>query len=183
MLLNGCLESIFIQISFDKKKKIIVGLIYRHPHIPINDFCDNFLIKCLNEIALLDNTCILMGEFNINLLKSNANNVTSKFLEVMTSCLSIPYIQQPTRVFGSSATLIDNIFMNSVEFVTVSSNLLCQPADHLLQHLVLKDFRVSYRPKHEQIFKRNYRFFNNNEFKNKINQIDWKTLFDSHDMN
>ena len=39
---------------------------------------------------------------------------------------------------GSSATLIDNIFMNSVEFVTVSSNLLCQPADHLLQLLVLE---------------------------------------------
>ena len=73
--------------------------------------------------------------------------------------------------------------MNSVEFVTVSGNLLCQLADHLLQFLVLKDFRVSYRPKHEQIFKRNYRFFNNNEFKNEINQIDWKTLFDSHDMN
>ena len=95
----------------------------------------------------------------------------------------VPYVQQPARVVGSPATLIDNIFMNSVEFVTVSGNLLCQLADHLLQFLVLKDFRVSYRPKHEQIFKRNYRFFNNNEFKNKINQIDWKTLFDSHDMN
>ena len=138
MLLNGCLESIFIEISFDEKKNIIVGLIYRHPHMQINDFYDNFLVEYLNKIALLDNTCILMGDFNIDLLKSNANNVTSKFLEVMTSCLSIPYIQQPTRVFGSSATLIDNIFMNSVEFVTVSSNLLCQPADHLLQLLVLE---------------------------------------------
>ena len=95
----------------------------------------------------------------------------------------VPYVQQPARVVGSPATLIDNIFMNSVEFVTVSGNLLCQLADHLLQFLVLKDFRVSYMPKHEQIFKRNYRFFNNNEFKNEINQIDWKTLFDSHDMN
>ena len=27
MLLNGCLESIFIEISFDKKRKVIVGLI------------------------------------------------------------------------------------------------------------------------------------------------------------
>ena len=72
-----------------------------------------------------------------------------------------------------------NIFMNSVEFVTVSSNLLCQLVDHLLQFFVLKDFRVSYRPKHEQIFKCNYRSFNNNEFKNEINQIDWKTLFGS----
>ena len=73
--------------------------------------------------------------------------------------------------------------MNAVEFVTVSGNLLCQLADHLLQFLVLKDFRVSYRTKHEQIFKRNHRFFNSNEFKNEINQIDGKTLFDSNDIN
>ena len=37
-LMNGCLESIFIEISFDEKKKIIVRLIYRHPHMPIYDF-------------------------------------------------------------------------------------------------------------------------------------------------
>ena len=137
MLLHGCLESIFIEISIDKKKKII-DLIYRHPHMWINDFCDNFLVECLNKIARLNNTCILMGGFNINLLKSHANNVTSKFLEVMT-CFFVPCIHQPTRVVGSSTTLIDNIFMNSVEFVTVSGNLLsCQHADHLLQFLVLK---------------------------------------------
>ena len=45
-----------------------------------------------------------------------------------------------------------------------------------------KDFTVSYRPKHEQIFKRNYTFFNTNEFKNKINQIDWITSFITHDV-
>ena len=85
MLLNGCLQ-LFIEISFDKKKKIIFGPIYRHPHMLINDFCDTFLIECLNKIALFDNTCILMGDFNIDLLKSHANGVTSKFLKVMTSC-------------------------------------------------------------------------------------------------
>ena len=73
--------------------------------------------------------------------------------------------------------------MNSVEFVTVSDNLLCQLADHILQFVVLKDFTVSYRPKHKQICKSNYRFFNNNEFKNEINEIYWKTFFDSYDMN
>ena len=82
MVLNGCFEYFF----FDKKKKIIVGLIYPHPHMQINDFCDNFLIECLNKIALLDNDCILMGDFKIDLLKLSADNVTSKFLEVITSC-------------------------------------------------------------------------------------------------
>ena len=47
--------------------------------MPINDFCHNFLTECLNKIALLDSTCILMGDFNINLLKLNENNVTLKF--------------------------------------------------------------------------------------------------------
>ena len=46
--------------------------------------------------------------------------------------------QQRKRVVGSSAALIDNIFMNSIEFVTVSGNLLSQLADHLLQFLVFK---------------------------------------------
>ena len=59
-----------------------------------------------------------MGDFNIDLLKSHANNATSKFLEVMNSCFFVPYIQQPTRLVGSSETLIDNSFMNSIEFVT-----------------------------------------------------------------
>ena len=35
MLFNESLEPIFIEISFDKKKKIIVGLIYRHPHLNV----------------------------------------------------------------------------------------------------------------------------------------------------
>ena len=122
-----------------------------------------------------------MGDFNICLLKLHANNVTSKFLEGMTSRFFVPYIQQPTRVVGSSAKLIDSIFINFVEFVIVSGNLFCHLADHLLQFLVLKDIRVSDR--HKQIFKCNYIFFNNNEFKNEINQSDWKTSFESHDMN
>ena len=103
-----------------------------------------------------------MGDFNIYLLKSHGSNVTLKFLEVMTSCFFVSYIQQPTRVVGPSATLIDNIFINSHEFVTFSDNLLCQLADHPWQFLALNDFRVSYKPKHEQIFKRDYTFFNNN---------------------
>ena len=103
--------------------------------------------------------------------------------KVMTSCFFCSLYSATSMCCWFIRKLVDNIFMNSVEFVTVSGNLLCQLADHLLQFLVLKDFRVSYMPKHEQIFKRNYRFFNNNEFKNEINQIEWKTLFDSHDMN
>ena len=72
---------------------------------------------------------------------------------------------------------------NSLEFVNVSDNWLHKCSDHILQFFVLKDLRVSYRPKDEQILKHNYTFFSNNALKNEINQIDCKTLFDNHDMN
>ena len=42
---------------------------------------------------------------------------------------------------------------------------------------------MSYKPKYEQMSEHDYTFFNKNTFKSKINQIDLKTLSDSHDMN
>ena len=48
-----------------------------------------------------------MDDFNIDLLKSYANNVTLMFLEAIRS---FSYAQQPRRVIGSSSTLIGNIF-------------------------------------------------------------------------
>ena len=42
---------------------------------------------------------------------------------------------------------------------------------------------MSYKPKYEQMSEHDYTFFNKNAFKSKINQIDLKTLSDSHDMN
>ena len=73
------MKSIFIESTFDRKKKLLLVLFMAIPIIPINDFCDNFSIECLNKIALIDNTCIFMGDLDINLLKSHANNVTSIF--------------------------------------------------------------------------------------------------------
>ena len=111
MLFYGRLESIFLEIGFDKKKKNIIGLIYWHPICWLMIFVIFFLIECLNKIYLLDNTWILMCDADIDLLKLHANNVTSKFLEVMTSCVFVSHIQQPIRVIGSSTILIDNIFI------------------------------------------------------------------------
>ena len=91
--------------------------------MPNNGFCGSFLIKCSNKVSFLDNTCMLMVDFNIDLHKLHSNNVTSKFLEVMTSCFFVPYIQQPACVAGSSARLVDNFFVSSIEFVIVLAHL------------------------------------------------------------
>ena len=72
-------------------------------------------------------------------------------------------------VVGSLANTYRQYFheFSGIHEVTVSGKVFDdhQLDDNLLQVLILRDFRVSYRPKNEQIFKHNYTFFNNIEFK------------------
>ena len=57
-----------------------------------------------------------MGDYNINLLKSNVHSPTSDFLEMMYDKSFYNLISRPTRITNATATLIDNIYTNSVSF-------------------------------------------------------------------
>ena len=54
-----------------------------------------------------------MGDFNIDLLKVDSNEESNAYYNIVTSHFFIPFILQPTRL--KSKTLIDNIFINSIE--------------------------------------------------------------------
>ena len=68
--------------------------------------------------------CILASDFNIDLLKSDTNGDANEFCNNMSSYSFTPYILQPTQPV--SKTLIENIFINSLEFESVSANLTVQ---------------------------------------------------------
>ena len=136
------------------QKDLVVGCIYRHPSssISITDFSENRLEPLLNTISLENKQCIIMGDFNVNLLECNTNNAYDLFYNTFLSNNYLPYILQPTRL--RAKTLIDNIFFNSDEFKSSSGNLLVEISDHLFQYLIIEDyFKTSKTPKKE-IFKR-----------------------------
>ena len=111
------MESCFIEISLNHKKFLIGGL-YRPPDTNANLFTEK-----LNEmLEPLKNTfqIILMGDFNIDLLKSTT--YTNNFQLCLQSNYLVPTITEPTRIStntnanGESITtksLIDNIFLNA----------------------------------------------------------------------
>ena len=76
----------------------------------INHFTENHLTALLNKIIKNDHTCLLMGDFNINLINTDTNQQVSDFFDNMSSHHFAPYILQPTRIAKNSKTLIDNIF-------------------------------------------------------------------------
>ena len=67
--------------------------------------------------------CILMEDSNLDLLKFESHTDTDNFLNAMLTTNFQPQIIQPTRITEHSATLIDNIFLNTNrEMFSISGN-------------------------------------------------------------
>ena len=86
--------------------------------------------------------CVLMGDFNLYLLKYNTHSETNNFLNSMLSNCFHLHILQPTRITDDhSPTLIDNIFMNSIiEYFTISGNMIYDLTDFLSNFLIVKNY-------------------------------------------
>ncbi len=79
-----------------------------------------------------------------------------------------PLILQPSRYLGSERpTLIDNIFINSINFKLSSGNLISKVSDHMPNFAMLNlniDREIS-----DDIIKRNIKGLNEIEFENDRN--------------
>ena len=173
-------ECLFIEIIFSNKRNILCGCIYRHPNTSIQDFNLNFLSPLISKLSLESKLCFIMGDFNIDLIKSSTNMSISNFYQIMCSSYFAPYILQPSRVTQNSQTLIDNIFFNSLDYKTSSGNFEYQISDHLIQFLVLHDFFHPISIKNT-IVERDYRFFNHDEFQKELLNINWEVIFSSNE--
>ena len=129
---HGELESVTIELILDNQKNLICFGIYKNSILSITKFMNLFPV--LHKISQENETCTILGDFNIDLLKCDENNAVSNFLSIMTSYCFSPCILQPTRT-KTSKTSLDNIFLNGHKN-TYSANFTYQISDHLVQFLV-----------------------------------------------
>ena len=181
IVLDSSLESTFIEIVLSNRKNILCGCIYRHPHMSINEFNEKYLSPLLEKLIKEDKFCVLMGDFNLDLIKKDSKSSISDFYNIMCSYFFAPFILQPTRVTETSQTLIDNIFLNSFEYSTFSGNITAQISDHLIQFVVLNDLIVPLRHQNTNQFKRNFKNFDKVKFKEDISNIDLNALFSQYE--
>ena len=111
----------------------------------------------------------LMGDFNINLLNSETDREIISFFNTMQSNFFAPYVLQPT--IPSTKTLIDNIFVSSIDYNSYSGNLTIDISDHLFQFALLEGFH-----KDIMVNIRNYKNFNEVQFGTTINNTDWDNI-------
>ena len=168
-------EAKFVEIILPDRKNLIIGCIYRHPSESIREFSTDYLEPILNKINKEKKECALMGDFNVDLITSMGNNAASEFFNTMSSYFYTPFILQPTRL--RSKTLIDNIFLNSLEYTATSGNILRELSDHLVQFLILEGFSKERSLPDTNIFKRDMSKFCDREFEDiVINGLNWEEI-------
>ena len=168
-------EAMFVEIIIPDRKNLIVGCIYRHPSESIREFSNDYLEPILSKISKEKKECALMGDFNVDLITSISSNAASEFFNTMSSYFYTPFILQPTRL--RSKKLIDNIFLNSLEYITTSGNILRELSDHLVQFLILEGFSKERSLPDTNIYKRDMSKFCDREFEDVvINGLNWEEI-------
>ena len=113
-----------------------------------------------------------MGDFNIDLAKIDTRIESENFLNTLVSYYFQPFILQPTRITDHSATLIDNIFLNSIEHSIISGNIVYDLTDHLPNFIIIN--KLLDTTDDVNCFRRDYSKFNEENFINDMSQINWQ---------
>ena len=89
-------EALWIEIEVLGQSNIY-RVIYRHPHVNLAQFM-NYLELTIQVIQRENKLCMLMGDFNIDLLNTASHIASDEFLNLLGSSFFHPLILQPTRI-------------------------------------------------------------------------------------
>ena len=170
------LESVIVESINTNKKNVIYACIYRHPSMEVEDFNKNYFDLFLEKLTKENKISYLLGDFNIDLLKTETDENINNFYNLLNSHLFIPHITIPTRITSHSKTLIDNIFSNNPQFTHgISGNFTFSISDHLPQFLIMPGKRNT-PPKKHNIQKRNMKSLDNENLVADVTNINWHEL-------
>ena len=170
-------QALWIEIVDANKKKNICGVVYRK-HEKADDFL-NYLSSSIELYSSRNRNIYVMGDFNIDLLKFESCSYSKELLELTQSFSLLPAVDKPTRVYGNSATLIDNIFSNNLENSLICGNIVTDTTDHFTQVCIVATHPnpLHYSKQRKKIS--DYSSFNANRFLSELHEIEWSNSSDN----
>ena len=177
------IETLFIEVTNIGSKPITLGVIYRPNTLPKADL--DVFIKTISDLLEMfnnqDRNVILMGDFNIDLLKFDINNKTNDFLNDIFSNGFLPLITKPTRITSHSATLIDHIHTNILDRKYTSGIIITDIADHFGIYSIfhLKINKSKSQTKYVRVFKSS----NVTNFKESLRSNNFNQVYATQDTN
>uniref|UniRef100_A0A3B3C2G3 Reverse transcriptase domain-containing protein n=1 Tax=Oryzias melastigma TaxID=30732 RepID=A0A3B3C2G3_ORYME len=175
LTIDTIMECVTVEIETEKSKNTIVSCIYRKPGSCIDMFREKLfeLYEGLNNRKMI----FVCGDINIDLLNPLEQTAITEFINTMYSMCLYPTITKPSRITRNSATLIDNIFTNSIESETTSGLLINDVSDHLPIFMVkkkvtkihneLRTVKIHRKKNHETL----------NKFKHELMEQNWDNVY------
>lgn len=127
-VIDDVLECVSIEICNNQRRNTIITCVYRTPGSSIEVF-NNWIETTFSHIS--KKSLFICGDFNIDLLNTNRTKFANDFLQTMYCFNLHPLITKPTRITQGSASLIDNIFTNDTDKISISGILISDISDHL----------------------------------------------------
>ena len=107
----------------------------------------------------------------------------NSFLEILLSHNFMPQITLLTRVTGTTATLIDNMLINSYENKCTSGNITASVTDDLSQFLIIENLQGKVQNiKSSKATILVYKIFKSESFQSNIKVIDWSLATGNDDV-
>ena len=115
-------ECLWIEVHSKSHSNVVCSVTYRPPNSNLENF-SIYLTAVMEKISREKKYCILMGDLNINLVNFESHTHTDEFINNMGVYCFQPHITQPIRITDHTATLIDNIYFNSIDHYTIRGNM------------------------------------------------------------
>ena len=139
---SDILENYWIELKCNTDN-VLIGSLYRPPNTNEKTFMSDYK-RLLKQVNSYKGHKIIGMDHNLDFLKCEKHKITNEFLESNIDTNVLPCITRPTRITKSSATLIDNIFVDTgINEKCVSSLIVLDISDHLPCLLVIPEMYVS----------------------------------------
>ena len=174
------LEALCIKICLQKSKPIFMVNWYRPPNakLEVIDIYENVL-------QFLDSQCtniIVMGDINFDIMNNKYNSACVKYVNV-NNLYSLEQINtcEPTRITHRSATLIDHMLTNNINYVKKYGVIHMGMSDHSMSYLFWKGNSSKSEPRH--ISYRNINGIDIVKFKQDLKNQPWQNVIKCSNLN
>lgn len=171
----------WIEIINEKSINILVAVCYRHPKKNSNKEFNNKLKAVVEKLKNEHKIIIIAGDFNYDLLKYSLNEHINTFIEIMFTHFLQPCILEPTRIVaGNKPSLVDNIFINSIEKDIISGNFYSKISDHMPNFVIIQDLITTKSKEKRKV--RDFKSFDVENYKRDISNINIAPHLEDNDL-
>ena len=136
------MENSFIELKCIKEN-VLIGSLYRPPNTNEKKFLASYK-RIITKLSKQKLPHLFGLDHNMNLLKIDRHEPTSQFVELTLDKGLIPCVTRPTRITHTSATLIDNVFIDAkLHHNSRFTILTIDLSDHLPSLITIPDIFVT----------------------------------------